>query len=196
MTASGDSTPEKSCVTCKAWHPATQEFFGNRKSSPDGLRGYCRDCARAMAAKHRNSHREALRIKNNEWAKANRDRLRATSSAWNAAHREKAKESTRAWAAENKDAVRVHAQNRRARKLGNGGTLSKGLRPKLMALQKGLCACCKQPLGPSPHLDHIMPLALGGMNSDDNMQLLRAHCNARKHDKHPIDYMQSQGFLL
>jgi hypothetical protein len=41
-----------------------------------------------------------------------------------------------------------------------------------------------------------MPLALGGSNTDDNMQLLRAICNYHKYTKHPIDFMQSKGFLL
>lgn len=196
MTAIVDSTLTKSCTTCKSCKPATQEFFAPRKSSPDGLRGYCRDCTRAMAAKHRLKNKGKLRVRSSAWAEKNRDKLRATSAIWNAAHREKAKASTRAWVAENRDAVRIHAQNRRARKLGNGGTLSKTLRQKLMTIQKGLCACCKQPLGVSPHLDHIMPLALGGSNTDDNIQLLRASCNASKHDRHPIDFMQSRGFLL
>ena len=195
MTAS-DSTPTKACASCKDCYPATAEFFGSRKFATDGLRGYCRACSRQMAAKHRHKYKDKVRIKNAIWAEKNRDKLRATSTAWNAAHREEAKAATRAWVALNKDAVRVNAQNRRARKLGNGGTLSKGLRPKLMELQKGLCACCKQPLGASPHLDHIMPLALGGPNTDDNIQLLRASCNASKHDRHPIDFMQSRGFLL
>lgn len=196
MTAFGDSTSTKLCTTCKSCKPATHEFFAPRKSSRDGMRGYCRDCGRVMVARSHLKNIDKERIRKAAWAARNREKLRATSTAWNAAHREKAKESTRAWAAENRDAIRVHAQNRRARKLGNGGVLSKTLRAKLMVLQKGLCACCKQPLGASPHLDHIMPLALGGSNTDDNIQLLRAVCNASKHDRHPVDYMQSKGFLL
>ena len=196
MTAKSDSTPNKFCATCKECKPATKEFFAPRKSASDGLRGYCRDCGHVMAAKNRIKNKVKLRVKASAYAEKNRDKLRATSTVWNAAHREKAKASTQAWRDENRDAVRVHAQNRRARKLGNGGVLSKTIRQKLMVLQKGLCTCCKQPLGVSPHLDHIMPLALGGSNTDDNIQLLRAGCNASKHDRHPIDFMQSRGFLL
>jgi 5-methylcytosine-specific restriction endonuclease McrA len=92
--------------------------------------------------------------------------------------------------------MRIICQNYRSRKRANGGTLSKGLAEKLFKLQQGKCPCCKQPLGRNYHLDHIVPTALGGSNSDDNMQLLRATCNHQKHAKHPIDFMQQRGFLL
>ena len=85
---------------------------------------------------------------------------------------------------------------RKIRILSNKGVLTNGLTAKLFVLQKGLCPCCAQPLGDNYHLDHIMPLALGGSNTDDNIQLLRQRCNRQKHAKHPIDFMQSRGFLL
>ena len=33
---------------------------------------------------------------------------------------------------------------------------------KLFRLQRGKCPCCSKPLGNNYHLDHIMPIALGG----------------------------------
>lgn len=67
---------------------------------------------------------------------------------------------------------------------------------RLFKLQRGKCACCKQPLGDDYHMDHIMPLSLGGSNTDDNIQLLRAKCNQQKSAKHPVDFMQQRGFLI
>jgi 5-methylcytosine-specific restriction endonuclease McrA len=101
-----------------------------------------------------------------------------------------------AWAKANPEVNRIKAQNRRALKRVNGGKLSKGLAEKLFKLQKGKCPCCHQPLGENYHLDHIVPLALGGSNTDDNIQLLRSSCNNQKSAKHPIDFMQQRGFLL
>ena len=86
--------------------------------------------------------------------------------------------------------------NRRARVRETGGKLSSDLADKLFKLQKGKCPCCAQPLGDDYHLDHKMPIALGGSNTDGNMQLLRAVCNLQKAKKHPIDFMQIRGFLL
>jgi 5-methylcytosine-specific restriction endonuclease McrA len=45
-------------------------------------------------------------------------------------------------------------------------------------------------------MDHIVPLYLGGLNVDSNIQLLRAKCNLQKNKKHPVDFMRSKGFLL
>ncbi len=81
-------------------------------------------------------------------------------------------------------------------KTNGGGTLSRGLKEKLFEAQRGKCACCSKPLGNKYEFDHKMPIALGGANEDWNMQLLRRECNLKKGAKHPIDFMQSKGFLL
>jgi hypothetical protein len=98
---------------------------------------------------------------------------------------------------ENPDSNRTHLHNRRALKRNNGGKLSSDLAKKLFSLQRGMCACgCGQALGNDYHLDHRMPIVLGGANEDWNMQLLTQRCNNQKKSKHPIDFMQSRGFLL
>lgn len=71
------------------------------------------------------------------------------------------------------------------------------IQDKLLVLQRGRCACCRCDLrNEKYHLDHHMPLALGGAHDDRNMQLLCKTCNLSKHSKHPVDFMQSRGFLL
>ena len=101
----------------------------------------------------------------------------------------------RSWEILHETAIRNN-HNRRARMLEVGGKLSSGLSGRLFKLQRGKCACCKLPLGDDYHLDHIIPIDLGGANEDWNIQLLRAKCNCQKHNTHPIDFMQSKGFLL
>ena len=101
----------------------------------------------------------------------------------------------REWFAKNPDKRAIYQHNRQA-KITESGRLSSDLASKLYKLQKGKCACCSSPLGDDYHLDHIMPLALGGLNVDGNMQLLTATCNMQKNTKHPIDFMRSKGFLL
>lgn len=126
---------------------------------------------------------------------ANPQKTKAAVAASVAAKPEKYKAMTAAYRAANRDAYRAHKQNRRAKE-SSSGVLSKGIASRLFMLQKGKCPCCAQPLGDDYHLDHKMPLALGGENTDENMQLLRATCNLQKHAKHPVDFMQSRGFLL
>lgn len=101
------------------------------------------------------------------------------------------------WKRDNPGHVNSIAQNRRARKMKAGGELSPGLVDRLMELQRGMCAACKRDMKANGRsLDHNMPLALGGSNTDDNMQLLCPSCNSSKHAKHPIDFMQQRGYLL
>jgi 5-methylcytosine-specific restriction endonuclease McrA len=111
---------------------------------------------------------------------------------------EKMKAWRDAWRLANPENTAIASNNRRSRKLSSAGRghLSSGLTLKLYELQQGKCPCCGDLLGSDYHLDHIMPLALGGSNTDENMQLLRRRCNSQKHSKHPIDFMQERGFLL
>lgn len=127
---------------------------------------------------------------------ANREKLAARSKVYYAANRERIAARYAAWYKANPDVSRTCGRNRRAKKRDSGGKLSPGLPAKLFKLQRGKCACCGKPLGDDYHLDHIMPLALGGANEDWNIQLLRPKCNLEKHKKDPIDFMISRGFLL
>ena len=170
------------------------------------------DRLRETKKKYYAANAEALNIKNAAWAAKNRDKTSAYKASWRKANPEKnrkievewnksnpdkRRKITAKWSAANPEARRINAHNRRARKLEAGGKLSAGLAAKLLKLQRGKCACgCEQSLGADYHLDHRMPLALGGSNTDDNIQLLRPECNLQKSAKHPIDFMQQRGFLL
>lgn len=111
--------------------------------------------------------------------------------------RDKRNEQTREWFAANPDKRRAYQQNRRAKLRSVAGVVSPGIFKMLLDRQRGKCACCRADLGDAkPHLDHVMPLALGGAHEDANLQLLCQPCNQAKHAKHPVDFMQSRGFLL
>lgn len=189
-------------------------------------RGGCQPCARRYQATYRTVNRDKANKSNSDYRSKNKDKVQATITAWRKANPEKTKAayaahyaanrervlkrqaayratnaakrraSSAAWAKANPEARRINRQNRDAKERANGGTLSKGLAEKLLRLQKGKCACCGESLGDTYHLDHVMPIKLGGLNVDANIQLLRDVCNMKKSAKHPIDYMQSKGFLL
>lgn len=158
--------------------------------------GKCKVCDRAFSAKWAAANPDKRKAAAARYRAADPDKVRKSNAKWKAAYPEKVKEINAAWRAKNPEACRIHVQNRNARKRENGGKLSTGLAEKLYKLQRGKCPCCKQPLGDDYHLDHIVPLALGGVHEDWNMQLLRAVCNMQKHKKHPVRFMQSRGFLL
>lgn len=151
--------------------------------------------------------KERARARAKAWHWANRDRALQTSRAWAQRHREVARERTLRWRAENPERARandakkranrsaeylekrrIDEQNRRARIKANGGRLSKGLATRLLEKQRGLCVYCAGSIAEAFHMDHIMPIALGGPNEDENIQLLCPPCNRRKHSKHPNEF--------
>lgn len=172
---------------------------------------HCKACAVARTAAYKEANKEKVRASKAEYRLKNKDKVAAgkkacyeanpekyksTRDAWRTSNSERIEKTNAEWKASNPEKILIQCQNRRAKKRNSPGSLSHGLAEKLFALQKGKCPCCKQPLGDNYHMDHVIPLALGGLNVDSNMQLLRAVCNMQKRAKHPVDFMQQRGFLL
>src|SRR3990167_1985562 len=193
-----DKGPDGTCKTCK-------RAYSRRKYAENLERS--RELARASSAKHYAENPARVRESAARYRAANPEKVRAVSNAWKAAnqdrviaYREANREKSRAviaeWYVAHQERYRVYSHNRRARMAANGGALSPDLAERLLKLQRGKCACCGSSLGNAYHLAHIMPLALGGSNTDDNIQLLRAICNKQKAARHPAVHMRQRGFLL
>ena len=61
-------------------------------------------------------------------------------------------------------------------------TFSTSFRLNLFLMRKGLCAACSQKIdaGKAWDIDHILPLALGGTNAPENLQILCRPCHRAK----------------
>lgn len=172
----------------------------SRKASGAAWRAKNKDKKKLSDAAYQAGNKEKLAFKRVAWYMENKEKVKAKVKAWGESNPEKLSESSvirvARWRKNNPDRTREIVHNYRAKKRANGGKLSKNLVAKLFKLQRGKCACCNLTLGGDYHMDHIMPISLGGSNTDDNIQLLRQRCNNQKNAKHPIDFMQSRGFLL
>lgn len=93
----------------------------------------------------------------------------------------------------NPDKVRERVQSRKRRKAGR---LPRGTVNRIGDAQRWKCAICRTSVAKHYHVDHIEPLARGGVHRPRNIQLLCPPCNVRKSAKDPIAYMQSLGRLL
>jgi 5-methylcytosine-specific restriction endonuclease McrA len=92
-------------------------------------------------------------------------------------------------------------QRRLAKRLRRAESVSVGMAVArhcegLLGLQKWRCAVCRADLKLGKHLDHVIPLAAGGRHEVGNFQWLCPDCNLAKSAKHPVEFMQSRGFLL
>jgi 5-methylcytosine-specific restriction endonuclease McrA len=130
------------------------------------------------------NNKQALLIKSRDYYNENRDLLRVLQWKYH-------KENPEIRAAINR--------NRRARVRNAEGTHTTADIKTIFTNQRGLCANCETKLFKSGkqkyHVDHIMPLALGGSNWPDNLQCLCPFCNLSKGAKHPDDWAKENGKL-
>lgn len=186
---------QKVIESSKAWKAANKDkVAAGAKVYRDSHKKEMKALQDAWAAKFPEKRREIAR----RYYARNPEKCRAKAKLYYSMFNEKATESRNKYRA--KPEYRAIDQNsqirRRSRISMSDGSLSCGIVEKLLSAQKSKCACCGELLGDDYHLDHIMPLALGGAHEDKNIQLLHSRCNLQKHAKHPVDFMQQRGFLL
>ena len=184
------------------------------------------EAARERRRAERQRNRATYQARGKAYREANKERKRATDAAYLERNREKnrqqckaryhakkaehaamckryyeankdaIREKRKAWRLENPEVRRALHRKRRAQKNGNGGTHTADDIKRLFALQCGKCAICFKSIKKERHVDHILPLALGGSNGPENLQLTCRLCNNRKHAKHPLDFARELGRLL
>ena len=165
------ANPEKQRAACRAYYAANRERVLER------------------SAAYYVANSERVREVNAAYRAANPEKCQA----WRVVNSKKAVAGMKAWRAANPEKAAAMsvaaAHRRRARKLGQLGHVSPDIEALLMDQQGHRCAApwCRLELGGRKmwHLDHIMPLNLGGMHDDDNLQILCAPCNLSKSAKHP-----------
>jgi len=117
-------------------------------------------------------------------------RKKQLQKAWREENRGRMRELVRRWKKANPDKVRADRRGRDRKSKARR-------RDALMKVQKGRCGYCREKLVAGKiHIDHVMPLALGGSNRRSNLQLLCEACNLSKGAKHPIDFARGRGMLL
>jgi len=128
-------------------------------------------------------HRDEIRARASERYFENRVKISAEFKLWyrNPINAQKAK---------------VRARNAKIRRLGAIGFYTAEDVECLYNKQGGNCAACKGPLRRRFHVDHVMPLILGGSNWPSNLQLLCPRCNRKKWAKHPDDWAKEIGRLF
>ena len=129
---------------------------------------------RAYHLEHRESRLEGMRAH----YRANLEVAASRSKAWRGANREANAEKMRAWQRANPTRVNALSQAYRARKRG----LDHGcVTPAIWASFYGLpCAYCGRI---ADHVDHIVPLAKGGLHCKANLAPACASCNRGKRDR-------------
>ncbi len=158
--------------------------------------GNCSECQNRNAAIWHNKNRDHSRSYARErywkapaiYQQKNRD--------WYALHSDRSRKACQDWHKRNPLARVVHKGNRRARIKKARGTYTAADISALQIKQKYCCAVCFKSIRQGFHIDHWMPIALGGHNDVRNLKLLCQPCNQRKYAKDPITFAQENGRLL
>ena len=130
------------------------------------------------------------------WKEKNFDKLKVFHVEYARANRERIRANFDRWAKANKDKIRAWTNAGRARRRGAEGKYTAADISALFARQRGRCAYCKASLKRGYHIDHIVPVVLGGSNWPANLQLACMQCNCSKGGKDPIVFAQQRGMLL
>ena len=103
-------------------------------------------------------------------------------------------QKARKWFKDNPEAARAFASKRR-KAVKEGPGFSRQDVKDLLEKQNNLCAepTCAVPLNGKYHVDHIMPISLGGAHDLKNIQCLCMPCNYRKGAKHPDVWAKENG---
>lgn len=176
----------KNAAAMRAWRAANPEKAREIKKRSDAVR-YARHKERikAKARKYHNDNKELIAERRRKQNAADPSKNRARVLAWQKANPDKARARHKRWYwsnPENKDKIRVHVIQRRARLRGIEGKFTIADIENLKIKQSGKCANerCGTLLIESCSVDHIVPLIAGGTNWPDNLQLLCGRCNSSK----------------
>jgi 5-methylcytosine-specific restriction endonuclease McrA len=209
----------KTCHKCGVEKPV--EMFSVHKSRRDGLACNCKACEAARNKAWHESNKERAAANRKAWYESNRDRKAAQVKAWRENNRERVSATYKAWCEANPDYNKTQYEanresayarckawyaahpeaklalnaKRRALKRNADGTYSAVDIKRIRDEQNDCCVYCKAALNGKGHVDHVQPLAKGGTNWPDNIQLLCKSCNSRKHAKDPVAHIAQLGII-
>lgn len=178
-------------------------YIENKKSLSEKAKEYRsknREKIIASAKAYQEKNSQKILAKKKQSYEENKLLVNAKSRKYYLENKEKICEQKKIYRSQNKELVINHNRNARARKRRADGrhTLNEVL--AIFDAQRGLCANCETKLFRSGkqkfHVDHIMPLALGGSNWHSNLQCLCKSCNLSKNAKDPIGWAQENGRLI
>lgn len=150
----------------------------------------------AATAAWAKAHPEYRRIASLRHHLKYRDRNLAKMRARWAADRGRHAVQAKLWREANKETKAALSRSYKARKRGAAGNHTGADIKQIVEWQRGKCAYCRVPLKGKYHVDHIQPLAAGGSNDRQNLQVTCARCNTSKRAADPIDFARRLGRLL
>lgn len=185
----------KICTKCGETKPL--DAFHKHSRSPDGRKPCCKECRKQESRDYYTANTQRIRADALRWQRENPEAAaaktrryrssakgRATREAWDERSDQKGRD--RAYYAANAERLKAY---QRARQLKIRGVTTEVFQHAEIFDRDGwVCQLCNEPVDRNikyPHpqsvsLDHIIPIARGGLHSRANTQTAHLICNRRK----------------
>ena len=183
---------QPSCKSCVSEYNKVWRANNKEKKSADDKAWRTANAAKVKATlkAYYLKNKSEVTAQNKKWSDANPDKVHKAKMDWAERNRDYIREKSREYARKNPDKAKINVQNRRARRLASNTKLSYGITTLVLNEQGNKCPGCLCDLRTTKkHIDHFMPLILGGLHVDSNIQILCAACNLRKSQKHPLKWL-------
>jgi len=178
------------CCECLNERNVRQYWKDPESAREKAKRNYNPDYAASYYQKNKERDQE----RNKKWLLKNPEKKKEIDAIYRVKEKDKIRKANSKWSSENTEKRMANWRNRQARIANVGGTHTAEDVRRLLCLQSNECVYCGKDISDYYHVDHIMPIALGGSNGPENLQCLCPTCNIRKGAKHPNDWHKEIGY--
>lgn len=187
------------CLSCEVEKSVPEDFYWDGKR----YRSRCKVCEgerqkayyrknrvarNVYGQRYRTEHAEKANATTREWNKRNRDHKRAYNRAYYQAKAEELRAYARAYAQAHYDEIKA-VKDAKARGLEPCTRDSLDYKEILKA---DPCAYCG---APCEHIDHIVPVIVGGSNQWENLTAACASCNGSKQARSLLTFMRDRRWV-
>lgn len=198
------NTKNTRCCSCIS-HDYKKYFSKNKDNILEWNKEYRKkydiknkDKIKAYGSEYRKINKQKLKDVAKEYYSLNKEKTNKRNNENYLKRRDVILEKQKQYRLNNKDKILSKQRNRRSRIAGNIGKHTEKEIIELLKKQNYRCANCLHCIKErkNRHLDHIMPISLGGRNDIVNLQWLCVKCNLNKGAKDPIKFAQENGKLF
>lgn len=183
-------TKSSKCAECIAVRGARRQAEHGERLRAEIRQDYKENPGKYSAynKRYRTVHKSSLSVAKAEYCEQNKDSITDYQKKYRAENRDRLSAHSTEYRNTFREKVRAWNRNRKARARNAEGFHSAEDVAAILIDQNEKCNSCARDLADGYHVDHIMPLILGGSNWPSNLQMLCPTCNTSKGGMHPEEW--------